>query len=114
MVVPSGATAFITNRPKPKGGEIAAISMFNSMIAPNQIGERCSASMMGKYMGTVSRIIASDSMKVPSSSNTSCMETTTQVGLKSVDVASSTMPCDAPDIGHQLGKAAGAGKDHQD
>src|ERR1700738_620911 len=48
MLVPDGATAFITNSPKPKGGEIAAISMLSSMIAPNQLGERCSASMIGK------------------------------------------------------------------
>ncbi len=48
MVVPGGATAFMTNSPKPNGGEIAAISILSSMIAPNQIGERCSASMMGK------------------------------------------------------------------
>ena len=32
----------------PDGGEIAAISMLSSMMAPNQIGDRWSASMIGK------------------------------------------------------------------
>ena len=38
MVVPRGATPFMTNNNRPKGGVVKLISSARSMIKPNQIG----------------------------------------------------------------------------
>ena len=57
MVVPFGATPFITKSKSPKGGVVKLISRASSMISPNQIGSKFSVTASGKKIGTVSSII---------------------------------------------------------
>ena len=53
MVVPGGATPFITNNNSPNGGVVKLISSDKSMMRPNQIGSKPSVSASGKKIGTV-------------------------------------------------------------
>ena len=56
MVVSGDAMPFMTNRDRPKGGEIVASSKFSSMIAPNQIGAQPKVLTMGMKMGMMGEV----------------------------------------------------------
>src|SRR5688572_22005483 len=62
-----GSRVLSTNRFMPTGGLIRPISTTTTMSTPNQIGSRPMATISGKKIGTVSRIIDSSSIAVPSS-----------------------------------------------
>ena len=51
MVVSGGAAAFATKRVKPKGGDVADISILRSVNAPNQTGLNPRACTTGMYIG---------------------------------------------------------------
>ena len=71
--VPGGATPCMTNSNRPNGGVVKLISIASSMITANQISfmsiarPKSRPCTIGKKIGTVSSIIASWSMNMPSS-----------------------------------------------
>jgi len=70
MVVPAGATPFITNNSKPSGGVEKLISKAKSTTMPNQIKSKPKDWAKGKKNGTVSIMMEICSMKVPKTSKT--------------------------------------------
>ena len=65
MEVPTGATPFITNNTRPNGGVVVAISIFMSIMVANHSGSNPRLLIMGIYIGSVTIIIVSGSIKVP-------------------------------------------------
>lgn len=66
IVVPGGATPFITKSTSPKGGEMCATSRLTSMRTANHTGSNPRAVIMGMNRGTVIIIImATASMRHP-------------------------------------------------
>ena len=82
MVVPLGATPFITKRSMPKGGVVIAISMLRSISNPNHIGSKPRAKIMGIYIGTLIIIIAVALIKLPRTSRTICIAMTSTMGAR--------------------------------
>ena len=78
--VPGGATPCITNNRRPNGGVVKLISIANNMIMANHMTWRSGPipkskpDMMGKNIGTVSNIIASWSMNMPSNKSIANMD----------------------------------------
>lgn len=69
----SGTTPFTTNRLRPTGGVIKAISMLIIKITPNQTLSQPNVSMMGMMMGVVITMIDKVSSKHPGNSRSRLM-----------------------------------------
>src|SRR5699024_4918463 len=76
MRVPRGDTPSITNKDMPNGGLARPNSIINRNRIPNHMGSKQSCSINGKNTGTVSIMIDTDSMSVPSIKSTNIMAST--------------------------------------
>ena len=65
MVVPSGATPFMTKSSMPTGGVTDDISMFGNTKTPHQTGSMPKALTIGMNMGMVTITMDPLSIKVP-------------------------------------------------
>lgn len=96
MVVPGGATAFMTNSEDPKGGEVVATSRFISVTTPNHTGSKPTASTMGIKSGIATIIMAGLGINMPRISTTTCIEMSTQIGETGMPAANLINPELAP------------------
>jgi len=97
MVVPGADTPFITNNSKPNGGVVKLISSASSVITPNQMRLKSRVSASGKNMGTVSSIIDSWSINIPSISSIPNITNNMTTGASSNPVAQLIKPALAPE-----------------
>ena len=79
MLVPGGATPFITKRFKPKGGVIPAVSILIRKITANQTGSKPRVRITGTNIGRVIIIIATALMNIPRNKRTTIMEATRSI-----------------------------------
>ena len=96
MVVPDGATPFITNRQKPKGGVFSPISILISVSSPNHIKSIPSMRRMGKKMGKVIIIIDTCSIKEPRTRRSNCIAMKSTIGGSERPTTNSAKPFVAP------------------
>ena len=92
MVVPFGATAFITNRTVPKGGVRFDSSALTSKSAVYQIGSRLVAVIMGIVKGITIIIRPATGIARPKITTIICMITTTTKGERFDSITNFTRP----------------------
>ena len=81
VVVSGGATPFITNKHKPKGGVTKLVSTTTSNNNPNHSGSKPRASTIGIYKGIIIIIKATASIKQPKTNTTAIMAIMMVMGL---------------------------------
>jgi len=96
IFVPEGATPFITNKPRPNGGVVTAISILSSIIAPNHTGSKPSALVIGINTGRVTIMMDTGSRNIPRSSNKHCMPAKIPKGCQFNPPTNETKPRVAP------------------
>ena len=96
MVVPGGATPFITNRQSPKGGVVIPICMLMRTSKPNQMGSNSRALTRGINMGKVIIMMETCSIKVPKITIRACITIIMMSGDMSKLTTTSTSPLLAP------------------
>ena len=82
IAVPGGATPFITNRLRPNGGVVVAISELRRKSTANQTGSNPKAYTTGINKGMVISIMETTVTNVPMNSKTSCMAIKIRMGDK--------------------------------
>ncbi len=82
MVVPGGATPFITNRRKPNGGVSWPMTRLMTNMMPNHKVSTFNALRTGKNIGMVSIMMGIAPMKQPKIKTTICMRITRMMGGK--------------------------------
>jgi len=96
MVVSGGATPFITNRQRPKGGDFIPISRLMRTNSPNHIKLNPNTSTMGKNMGKVIIIMETTSMKQPRIRMRNCIMRRSAMGGRLRPATISVKPRVAP------------------
>ena len=96
MVIPLGATPFITKRHRPKGGVVIPICILINVSKPNQIGSKPRARTIGMNIGKVIIMIETCSIKVPKITIRACITIIMMSGDMSKLTTTSTRPLLAP------------------
>ena len=97
MVVSGGATPFMTNSKRPKGGVVKPISSRISISTPNQTRSMPASWARGMKNGSVIIIMLTWSMKQPRNKRISSIDTTSMVGCSSSALTSLSSPSVAPE-----------------